>query len=120
MPRTSGPILNNGLATTLKFFISNDSPVQSTVLDIEVFIITGSGIAKTPIAQERFSIPPLANIVKTYSIAGVLAYELQADATSGSDFTANLFTIDANGNLIAAQRVLGSETVKITAFTPVP
>jgi hypothetical protein len=120
MPRTSGPILNNGLASTLKFFISNDSAVQSTAVEIEVFIITGSGIAKTPIAHELFSIPPLANIVRTYSIAGVLACELQADTTSGSNFTANLFTTDTIGNLISAQRVLGSETVKITAFTPVP
>jgi hypothetical protein len=120
MPRTSGPILNNGLANTLNFYISNDSAVQTVVFEIEVFIITGSGIAKTPIAHELFSIPPLANITKTYGIAGVLAYEFQANGSSGGDFTANLFSKDANGNLVASQRVLGSETVKIAALTPVP
>ncbi|MGW9528944.1 hypothetical protein ACWHAM_14585 [Paenibacillus terrae] len=120
MPRTSGPILNNGLAATLNFDISNDSSIQTVVLELEVFIITGSGVAKTPIAHELFSIPPLANIVRNYNIAGSQAYELQADATSSSDFTANIFSTDIKGNLIAAQRVLGAETSKITAFTPVP
>ncbi|MFC5650329.1 hypothetical protein ACFPYJ_14555 [Paenibacillus solisilvae] len=120
MPRTTGPILNNDNATTLTFDISNDSAVQSVTFELEVFIITGSGIVKTPIAHELFSIPPLANIIKTYDIAGAKAFEFQADGTSGVDFTANIFSTDANGNLIAAQRVLGSETVKITTLTPVP
>ncbi|SEM91454.1 hypothetical protein [Paenibacillus sp. OV219] len=120
MPRTTGPILNDGKATALIFDINNDSLTQSVIFELEVFIITGSGIAKTPIAHELFSIPPLANIIKTYSIAGTKAYEFQADGISGVDFTANIFSTDASGNLISAQRVLGSETVKITTLTPVP
>jgi hypothetical protein len=75
---------------------------------------------KTPIVHEQFAVPPLANIIRTYSIAGALTYEFQADSTSGGDFTAYLFTSDSNGNLIATQRVLGSETTQITNFTPVP
>ncbi|TKH43054.1 hypothetical protein C1I60_16155 [Paenibacillus terrae] len=120
MPRTSGPIQNNGLATTLILAIRNSSTVQIPMVQLEVFIITGNGLPKTPIAHELFSVPPLSNIIKTYSIAGALGYELQADTTSGSDFTANIFTMDENGDLIDAQRVLGSETVPTAAFTPVP
>ncbi|MFD0697713.1 hypothetical protein ACFQZT_26925 [Paenibacillus sp. GCM10027628] len=120
MPRTTGPILNNGLATTLNIDISNASAVQTVIFELEVFVITGRKVAKTPIAHELFAIPPLANIFKTYNIAGAQAFEIQGDGTSGGDFTANLFSKDANGNLTVAQRVLGSETVKITALTPVP
>jgi hypothetical protein len=120
MQRTSGPILNNGLGRTLTFAIRNSSNTQSSVVEIELFIINGTGMQKTPIVHELFAVPPLANIIRTYSIAGALAYEFQADTTSGSDFTANLFSSDSNGNLIAAQRVLGAETTQITNLTPVP
>lgn len=120
MPRTSGPILNNGLATTLVFEIRNSSTVPIPMVQVEGFVITGSGLPKTPFAHEEFAVPPLANITKTYNITGALAFEVQADTTSASDFTANLFTLDAGGNLIDAQRILGSETVLLAAFTPVP
>jgi hypothetical protein len=117
LPRSSGPILNNSLAVTLLFAMRNSSPAQSNVVQIEVFIITADGMPKTPIAQELFVLPPLSNMIRTYSTAGTLAYELQADTTSGGDFTANLFSTDVNGNMIDAQTVLGSETVKIDDFT---
>ncbi|MCZ8515219.1 hypothetical protein O9H85_22935 [Paenibacillus filicis] len=124
MPRTTGPILNNGLAATIDLVITNDSEVLTVIFDLEVFIINGSGIAKTPIVHELFSIPPLANINKTFSIAGAQAFELQADATAtdgtGGHATANIFSTDTLGNLIFAGRVLGSETEQITALTPVP
>lgn len=63
-------------------------------------------------------------IVQAYNFQPILLapadVSTQAEGTSGGNFTANLFPTDANGNLIVAGRVLGSETMKITALTPVP
>jgi len=123
MAFTGGPILNpNNEGVTLTVLISNDDTAVTATVEVELFEVTISttGVAKTPVAHQLFTVPPLDVATHSFGILGFPAYETQFNVTSTTDVVIDEFTIDAMGKLVAAQRVLQAEKTTITAITPVP
>jgi hypothetical protein len=105
-------------ATSVQVIISNDDISITGIVEIEVFLTIGG--VSTPVAHQLFSVPPLFVFIRTFGLFGASAYEVQYNVTGTTNLAVDVFPVDANGKLIGAQRVLGSETQEISQLTPVP
>lgn len=121
---STGPILNTGATAAVSIVVelSNDNTTQAASVELELFAITVSatGSTKTPVAHQLFSVPPNSVVTRSFSIQGLIAYEVQFN-TSGTalgDLIIDTFALAANGDLVAAERVLQSEITAISAITP--
>lgn len=122
-PFTTGPIKNKD-GITLDVLISNDNPSSAVTVELELFmlLISSSGTSKIPTAHQLFLVPANQVITKTLSIAGFEAYEVQFNVTGlvPGDAPVSVFAVDSSGHLIAAQRVLNTESSTISGLTAVP
>lgn len=120
MANTTSLILNqvNQPAANVTVLISNDDLVAAGVVELEVFLTIGG--QSVPVDHQLFSVPPLVVVIRTFPLFDASAYEVQYDVTGTTDLAVNIFSTDANGRLIGAQRVLGSEVQQISQLTPVP
>ncbi|MBE0336432.1 MULTISPECIES: hypothetical protein [Paenibacillus] len=120
MANTTSLIWNNisDPAEIVTILLSNDDLSTAGVVEIEVFL-TIQGVS-TPVAHQLFSVPPLITFIRTFNLSSAVAYEVQYNVTGTTSLTVNIFPAYVNGNIIGAQRVLGSESQEISQLTPVP
>jgi hypothetical protein len=120
MANSTSLILNNvpNPATMVNVLLSNDDLSTTGIVEIEVFISLGGKL--TPIAHGLFSIPPLVTDIQTFNVVGAVAFEVQYNVSGTTNVIINVFSTDAKGKIIGAQRVLSSETQMISQLTPVP
>lgn len=107
------------IASTIHILISNDNTSSSSNAEIEVFYVSGSN--KIPYVHELFSIAPVTVVTRSY-FAAFKAFEIQYAITGATptDVVSSIFPTDAQGNAVAAQRVLQTEATAISSITPVP
>ncbi|GGA05518.1 hypothetical protein GCM10008018_59400 [Paenibacillus marchantiophytorum] len=99
--------------------ITNDDPVNTALVLVKVFYTTGTGVAKTPLHFTGYYVVSGFVDIHTFSIAGVIAYEVQIEIDSS---TPNLtiptcFASDTFGNPIGDKRVLQPEFAIIPALS---
>lgn len=112
---STGPIENqldsNGtIAKTVWIKAENNESSKSILVRLRVFQLDGT---ITLIAQDELMVNPGTSELRVIPLADeIFEYEVQYDVDSKGALVA-VFSKDANGNLIAAQRVLNRE------FTPI-
>ncbi|MFF2156356.1 hypothetical protein ACFVVQ_13655 [Paenibacillus chitinolyticus] len=120
MAFTTGMLINTkdfGTASAnAAVIISNEDAVNTAQIAVEIFYTLSTGVAKTPLFFQTYTVPPKFVDVRTFFISGVLAYEVQIAviAPQPNLVVASVFGLDTFNNIVPAHRVLQSE------LTPIP
>ncbi|GKS13804.1 hypothetical protein YDYSY3_48040 [Paenibacillus chitinolyticus] len=96
--------------------INNEDAVNTAQIAVEIFYTLSTGVAKTPLFFQTYTVPPKFVDIRTFFISGVLAYEVQISviAPQPNLVVASVFGLDTFNNIVPAHRVLQSE------LTPIP
>ncbi|MFC4778966.1 hypothetical protein ACFO9Q_19405 [Paenibacillus sp. GCM10023252] len=118
---TTGVITNTRAigtaATNIVLSTHNLGGGSATVL-VEVFGVPITTLTLTPLYITGFIIPPNSVDIRSFFIAGNVAYEVQISETSiFSEIVNSTYGIDEFGNLVTEQRVLQSEMTPIAALS---
>ncbi|WP_068774002.1 hypothetical protein [Paenibacillus sp. FJAT-26967] len=120
MAFTTGLILNTRdfgtAAANAAVNISNEDTVNTAQIVVQIFYTLSTGVAKTPLYFQTYTVPPRFADIRTFFISGVLAYEVQIAviAPQPNLVVASVFGLDTFNNLVPVHRVLQSE------LTPIP
>lgn len=115
---STGPIHRTGTdAQTIVVDIVNDNVGSPATVEILAFDLSSGN--KVLYAQDLFSLPPLQAASRSYFVSFVSVYEIQFGITGTMDALVSVWSRDADGRLIAVQRLAASEEQPISAITPV-
>ncbi|MBV6712254.1 hypothetical protein [Paenibacillus chitinolyticus] len=122
MPFTTGMLINTrdfGTASAnAAVTISNEDAVNAAQIVVEIFYTLSTGVAKTPLFLQTYTVPPKFVDIRTFFISGVLAYEVQIAVVAPQPglVVASVFGLDTFNNIVPAHRVLQSELTPIPAL----
>ncbi|MCZ8513592.1 hypothetical protein O9H85_14340 [Paenibacillus filicis] len=126
MPFTTGLITNtsaNGTAaSTVVFNVLNADPVFVTIVHLQIFGVLNTDVPRIPLHNVGYQVLPNTVSVKTFSIGGFFAYEVQFNVIARTNLgdTVSIFGLDASGNLVTGQRYIQSEFKEISQLTTIP
>jgi hypothetical protein len=111
---STGPIENAVATPAISVIIKllNNSPEESLTAVVKVYALDGN---KMEIGNHTFSIPPLASDYISFALNDTKEYEVQLSMDRDEAALASVWGLDADANLIAAQRFISSELKPISA-----
>ncbi|GAB1768918.1 hypothetical protein [Priestia megaterium] len=124
MPFTTGIVTNTrdfGTASSnVVVNTRNLNLVSSAIITVQIFG-TADSTSFIPLHQSLYSVPPNSTDIRTFSVVGNIAYEVQlkVDAESNPGVIMSTFGLDRFGNLVPEQGILQSELSFINALTPI-
>lgn len=124
MPFTTGIVTNTrdfGTASSnIVVNTRNLNLLSSAIITVQIFG-TADSTSYIPLHQSVFSVSPNSTDIRTFSVVGNIAYEVQlkVDADANPGVIMSTFGIDRFGNLVSEQGILQSELTFISALTPI-
>lgn len=104
-------------ATNIVVSARNLSNASATIV-VEVYGVPISTLVLTPLYVTGFILPAFSSDIRSFFIAGNVAYEVQYGVTATlTQVAMSTYGIDEFGNLVTEQRVLQSELTPTNGLT---
>ncbi len=105
---TTGPVENaaNNSALSVLIKILNNSTADTLTAKIFLYSLDGT---KEQISSVTLSLPPSSSDYATYQVDFLKEYEIQIEVDRDEGALVSVWGLDAEGNLIAAQRFVHTE-----------
>lgn len=105
---STGPVENAAATPAISVIIKilNNSSEESLSAEVKVYGLDGS---KTEIGGHTFSVSPLSSDYISFALNNIKEYEVQINLDRDEGALVSVWGLDADANLIAAQRFVSSE-----------
>ncbi|MCM3782612.1 hypothetical protein M3231_06485 [Neobacillus mesonae] len=118
---TTGLITNTratGTAATNTVVSVRNVGTSVASIVVAVFVVPITTLTLTPLYVTSYSIPANTSDIRSFFIAGNVAYEVQYNVTTTlTEAAISTYGLDEFGNLVTEQRVLQSELTPINALS---